>query len=108
MSYSELYYDRLQLEYDGTQIWLAPNFLCPMCAGRPQSLVGQTWNIPVNRKIDVNPNQQVTFIMPCCNTPITLYVAVYKESGSMNVKNCISVVPIPEDWYVSHDRAKPT
>ncbi|MCW3994935.1 MAG: hypothetical protein NWE98_02145 [Candidatus Bathyarchaeota archaeon] len=47
----------------------------------------------------INFNQQVTFTMPCCGTNITLYVAVYKSEKDANPQTCISVEPIPTNWY---------
>ena len=47
----------------------------------------------------ININQLVEFTMPCCNTKVSLYVAVYKKEEDDYIKTCVSVMPIDEEWY---------
>ena len=104
MSYTQLYFNRVELFYDGSQIRLSPNFQCPMCNGRPEALLDRTWNCNLNKALEIN--QLVNYVMPCCNTPISLFVAVHKEKGSAGIQCCIQKSSeegaggIPADWWV--------
>ena len=99
MSYNKLFFNRVELDYDSSKIRVAPNFRCPVCNGRPEALLEETWNCNLNRSLEVNG--AVAYTMPCCGNQINLYLAVHKERGSSNVMCRVDVEPIREDWWVN-------
>ena len=44
MSYNKLFFNRVELDYDGSKIRVAPNFRCPVCSGRPDNLLERELN----------------------------------------------------------------
>ena len=100
MSYNKLFYNQIDFRIEGKKIVAAPNFLCPVCSERPEHRINQDFSVNLNKPI--NFSNQVTFIMPCCNTPITLNVAVHKEKGEMpSLYIGVPEVPVPDDWWMN-------
>ena len=99
MSFNKLFYNHIDFRVEGNKIIASPNFLCPVCAERPQHRFNEEFKFNINKRFDFN--RQVAFTMPCCNTPISLNVAVHKDKGELPML-CISIPesPILEDWWI--------
>ena len=108
MSYNKLYFDRDILRKTGNKIEFSPNFICPVCreydingkiteeSPRHQSI--QTSPVSHNNELDING--LIMFIMPCCETQISLYIAVHKMAKQDGLMKAISADPIPDGWWV--------
>jgi hypothetical protein len=86
----------VSLDKTGDKLEFGPRFLCPVCEGRP--VFQPKTSFTVGSKL-FNFNQQVAFMMPCCGTPVVLYVAVHKAKDAETASLCISVAPIRPDWW---------
>jgi len=96
MSYNKMYYNSVLCDKTEDGIDFGPRLLCPVCSGRPVFQPKTSFKTG-NKVFDFN--QQVAFMMPCCGTPIVLYVAVHKEKGENGASRCISAAPIELDWW---------
>jgi hypothetical protein len=98
VSLNKLYFDSSLLVYEDGVVKVSPHFLCPVCSGRPASWL--EWSKRVNIKKTVDTNELYTFTLPCCNTPISLYIAIHKTKDLDDLTCSISTQPILEEWWV--------
>lgn len=117
MSFNLLYFDSVVLSANQ----MTPHFHCPVC-GKDQSL--RTWfSIPVAVPPNaiLNSNKLTTFTIPnhydkavanatdfCSGSgqQIQLYVAQHRDL-THSLATCISVEPIPVDWWKIEDVVPP-
>lgn len=103
MVFTKLYFNKIAISYVPPTISVAPNFLCPVCNGRPQNLLSKTWNCALNRALDVN--QKVSFTLSCCGNTVELFLGVHKEAGSPYISVCLmksseeGAGGLPADWW---------
>ena len=104
MSLTQLYFNRVELSYVPPTVRVAPNFLCPICAGRPANLLAKTFNVALNRALEIN--QKVSFTFSCCGKTLELWLGVHQEKDSPIILLCLQrtdaegATGIPTNWWV--------
>ncbi len=96
MSFNKLFYNAVDITTVSNIVTVNPNFHCPLCNQETWFKVPTTFTIPSNRDLDIN--RSFTFNFSCGHSP-TLYVAAHKTRGANDFLPCISVEPIPSNWW---------
>jgi len=101
-TYNRLYFNSITFDKDNGII--QPNFLCPKCGDQkiPTSCPTaklSTDSLDIVKDKDIDSNKLKKFVMPCCGTEISLYIAIYNDIKTGVTSQYISVNPISSDWY---------
>jgi hypothetical protein len=116
MSYNKLYFNAVTVNEKDGVLTVNPQFLCPKC-GENKTVAAKSLT-PITVKSDAiatidkatqqplaafDFNKQVDFIMPCCGSKISLFLAVHRDKRGTQTAIQKSTEEgkegIPIDWW---------